>query len=427
MTRRLAWVGPWNVNSAIASFGHYVVQELLTRGHSVTIFRSEIGGDAGLPAMAAPVPVLPMPQPEHFPCDFDCVLVNIGDHHGFHGAAIPLLQARPCLGILHDGFLCHLAAGWAEGRGTEADAALRACVALAHGVEALPATEPFWTNLSAMAATRPMTEWLAQFCYGIVTHAEYWAPRMRRVCPGAVSVSPLAFPGDFIPLQPIKDRLVVATIGHANANECPDAVLQAIASHAVLRQRCEYRLLGPITPEEKDRLACIAHRLGIDPPRCTGWIDEPSLRAAMAEVHVISCLRNPILEGGSASLITALRAGRPTLVSRHGVYAEVPEDVVLGCLPGKESEDLARHLHKLLTDPSAAGLIAERARLYAEATFSAANYVDRLLPAIAAAASATPAIETARGFGRILGSLGLTAEDAAVARIGALLENTLGG
>ena len=426
MTLRLAWVGPWNGNSAIATFGHYVITELAARGHSVTIFRSEAGSATGLQPLPISCPVVSMPAPEHFPRDFDGVIINIGNHYDFHGAAIPLLQALPCLGILHDGFLSHLAAGWADAAAAETEATLRACVATTYGPGTWHANEPYWMPLDAMARTRPMTEWMAQFCAGVVTHSESWAPRMRLACPGAVTVLPLAFPGKATPLQPIRDRLIVATIGHANANKCPDAVLQAIASDDVLRRRCEYRLLGPITPAERDRLAGIAQDLGLEPPLCTGWLEGAALRAAVAEVHVIACLRNPILEAGSASLITALRAGRPTLVSWHGVYAEVPEDIVLGCAPGREAVDVARHLRALLDDSGAALSIGEQARTYAENTFSAARYVDGLLPAVAAAVSATPAIQAARSFGRILGGLGVGRDDPAVGRIAAILNETLG-
>jgi hypothetical protein len=426
MTLRLAWVGPWNTNSAIATFGHYVIEELAARGHAVTIFRCETGGGAGLPPLPTSCPVMAMPAPACFPRDFDGVIVNIGDNHDFHGAAIPLLQALPCLGILHDGFLSYLAAGWAEAAAAETEATLRACVATTYGPGTWRANESYWMPLDAMARTRPMTEWMAQFCAGVVTHSESWAPRMRLACPGAVTVLPLAFPGEATPRQPIRDRLIVATIGHANANKCPDAVLQAIASDDVLRQRCEYRLLGPITPAERDRLAGIAQGLGLAPPLCTGWLEDAALRAAVAEVHVIACLRNPILEAGSASLITALLAGRPTLVSRHGVYAEVPEEVVLGCAPGREAVDVARHLRALLDDPSVALSLGERARSYAETTFSAASYVNGLLPAVTAAVSAAPAIQAARSFGRLLGSLGIGSDNPAVGRIGAMVEDTLG-
>ena len=99
----------------------------------------------------------------------------------------------------------------------------------------------------------------------------------------------------------------------------------------------------------------------------------------LAAVDAICCLRNPVLEGASASLILAMRTGRPVLVSDHGPYAEIPDGLVLKCRPGHEATDVRLHLEALLADPAPARAMAQRARAYAKATFTASGYADRLL------------------------------------------------
>ena len=175
---------------------------------------------------------------------------------------------------------------------------------------------------------------------------------------------------------------------------------------------------------EQERLEHLSADLGIPPPRFTGWLSDAALRAEMAEVDVIACLRHPVLEAGSASLVTAMYAARPTLVSWHGVYAEVPDDVVHHCAPGQEAGDVAAHLRAILLEPDAALAMGQRARAHALKVHSAAHYVDRLLPAILAATEAAPAIAAARSLGKVLGRFGISPDDPAVSRIAGKLVTT---
>ena len=57
MKTRLAWCGPWNTRSAIATFGRLVVSELLARNHEVTVFRTEMGGALNEPLLPISVRV----------------------------------------------------------------------------------------------------------------------------------------------------------------------------------------------------------------------------------------------------------------------------------------------------------------------------------------------------------------------------------
>jgi glycosyltransferase involved in cell wall biosynthesis len=426
---RLAWCGPWNSRSAIATFGHFIVTELLARHHEVTVFRSEVGqalNEEALPTLARVenLRTTNVPTLSH---SFDGVIANIGDHYPFHGSIIDLLGHCPCLAIFHDGLIANLAATWAYDVAA-GESSLRELAQQLYGDAAWKEGKPYWDwgQIELQVSARPMTEWLTPLVAGIVTHSEFWAPRMRAACSGKVDVVPLAFP-DFKVPPPRKrgEKLVVATIGHINPNKRADQVLAAIASDPILRARCEYWLLGPIDETERKRLVRLSSDLGISPPRFTGWLSDAELRAEMSEVDVISCLRYPLLEAGSASLVTAMYAARPTLVSWHGVYAEVPDDAVLPCTPGQEATDVATHLRAILADPSAGLAMGQRARAHALEFHSAAYYVDRLLPAVVAATEVAPAIGAACRLGKLLGNFGIGPNDPAVSRIVRNLSETL--
>ena len=420
--RRIAWAGPWNARSAIAAFGGLVVAELAARGHEVEVFRTETGETLDLPPRPAPGPVSPLADapPGALARDYDAFVVNLGDHYGHHGAAIPALLRTPALVIFHDAFLANLFHNWTGGAGAVVAAALPAV----YGAGETP--DPFLLPTEQMAARRPMLECFAALAGGAVAHANHYAGRLRTACPGPVEVIPLAFEGPAAPpARDIGREVVVATVGHVNPNKRVADMLRAMADSKPLRERVRYRLIGPVEPGEQAALGDLARSLGVPPPEFTGWVDDADMPRHLAGVDVMCCLRNPVLEGASASLIVAMRSGRPVLVSDHGPYAEVPDGLVLKCRPGQEATDVRLHLEALLADPSPARAMAARARAYAEETFTAKRYVDRLLPHIDRVTEHLPAVRAAMALGRTLGGFGMAPDDPAGRRVADALDDLL--
>jgi glycosyltransferase involved in cell wall biosynthesis len=290
------------------------------------------------------------------------------------------------------------------------------------------AAGPLLLPLEEMAARRPMLEWFAAFASGAVVHANHYAERVRSACPGPVEVVPLAYEGIALPPPAPIDGgrgVVVATIGHVNTNKRAADVLRAMAASEPMRERVRYRLIGPVEPEERAALLGLARSLGVPEPEFTGWVEDADMPRRLADVDAISCLRNPVLEGASASLILAMRSGRPVLVSDHGPYADVPDGLVLKCRPGFEATDMRLHLESLLADPAPARAMAGRARAYAEETFTAKGYTDRLLPHLDRVAESLPAVRTAMGLGRTLAGFGMAPYDPAGERVAAALDDLL--
>ena len=424
--RRIAWACPWNARSAIAGFGVLVVAELAARGHEVTVFRTETGEMLGLPPRWAPGPVVPLRDtvPELVARDHDALIVNLGDQYGQHGAAVGALLRVPAMAILHDAFLADLYIGWAEherGHSVHPDV-LRAV----YGPAEAESAHPFTLPLDEMAARRPMIEWFAAFAAGAVVHANHYADRVRSVCPGPVDVIPLAFEGYALPpAREIGPEVVVATVGHVNRNKRVADMLRAMAGSAPIRERVRYRLIGPVEPAERAALGELARSLGVPEPEFTGWVEEADMPRHLAAVDAICCLRNPVLEGASASLILAMRSGRPVLVSDHGPYADVPDGLLLKCRPGHEATDVRLHLEALLADPAPARAMAERARAYAAETFTAGRYVDRLLALVDRATEGLPAVRAGMAIGRTLAGFGMAPDDPAGARVAAALDDLL--
>jgi glycosyltransferase involved in cell wall biosynthesis len=382
---RIGWATPWNANSAIAHAASEVAAELARHGHAITVLRTETGDALSLPPRPSPwlVHALAEVPSDHISRAFDVVVAHVGNNYGYHGALIPRLRDLGAVGIFHDAFLADLAAGWAYLPGGAGEQALRCAVREAYGEDGWREDEPFMIAATVLevARRRPMLEWLAPHTVAAVAHADHYAARLRAACPGPVEVITLAMEfRDLPPPPPTWSRMTVAVIGDANPNKRIDQVILAVAASPVLRRCCRIRVIGSATEEGRERLSAYARTLEIQPPEFTGWVADEELRWQLRDVDVICCLRYPVLEGASASLILALASGRPTLVSNHGCYAEVPDSAVMACTPGAEALDVMRHLERLMADPAAGIAMGLRAQAVATRRHSPAAYAASLLP-----------------------------------------------
>ncbi len=420
---RFIWAGPWNEFSAIAKFGCDIVAELCARGHDVQVVRTEIDQAAALPARAAQVPIRFWQEvPFEDFRNVDAIIANFGNHYPFHGGMIHNFEFFGAIGIFHDSVLAHLAGGWACTT-ANGEVSLRRMATATYGQTTVAPGEIFLADLESVTTTRPMLEFYASGVAGAVVHAQHYADRVRSACAGPVAVIPMAFEcGDFPLPRPISQaELSVATIGLGNPNKRVEQVIAAIASSPRLRERVRYHFIGETDPEEERKLRslCAANRL--QPPSFSGWVSDEQLHESLSNVDVIACLRYPAFEGASASLLLAMQSARPTLVSNHAAYAEVPAGLLLPCAPGNESADVTAHLEWVLDNPKAAAEMGRRAREYCVQVHTAKRYVDELLPLIDETLAARPTVLAGQALGRTLGTFGVTALDPAVARVASSL------
>nr|WP_280855213.1 glycosyltransferase [Pararoseomonas indoligenes] len=268
-----------------------------------------------------------------------------------------------------------------------------------------------------------MLEWLARRCAGAVAHARHYAPRLAAACPGPTATIPLAFEvPDLPPLPTAWNRITVAAIGHANPNRQLDQILMAIGASGSLRGRCRLRVIGAADPAERARLTGLARLLGVEPPEFTGWVSDEDLRWQLRDVDAIACLRNPVLEGASASVILALASGRPTLVTNHGSYAEIPGDAVLPCRPEEEALDAMRHLEWVQAQPAEAAALGARGQEVARTRHSSRAYVDALLPLLEEVVKDRPRREARLRLSSILEGFGLGPDDPVAERAEAVVD-----
>lgn len=428
---RIALVGPMNKTSSIAMNGVRVANELARRGHSVTMVRSEVGpvADSEPRAVAFEVRNLSDMSDEELIHQFDVVLAQFGDNHQYHGALLERLGRVPMVAILHDATIPNLMLLWAfHGAPSEA-AALERIAAIGADLYGSDAVRDVrWTDPMSYATRFPMLEYVSSRLDGAVIHAGHYHDRVAGNINGPVRVIPLVEDDLILPPLPAPrpGKLTVGVLGNVNPNKRIDQLLIAIAASSQLRRSVQVKVIGHVEERRAESIRSMATALGVAPPIFTGWVEDQQMSAEMAEVDVISCLRFPVLEGASGSLVVALRSGRPTLVSRHGAYAETPDDMALFCEPGNEARDLLLHLERLMADPAHGQAMGARAREWVTKRHSVDAYVDELERFLIGYVRSRPILNAQRLMGDVFAKVGIDRDDSAAERGRAALAELVG-
>lgn len=429
----IAWVSPLVARSAIGRESIRVTDALAARGHKISL----IGCEAQLPE--EPLHQTDLAVSHWTEVDLkglataaDIVVVNVGDHYPYHGGIFDILAAAPCLGIFHDFYLYDLFFGWIEATG-QPRAWVEHEIVRTYGSWAAPSARRArheQMSQAELAASFPMTEWVARRCAGALAHSPFYLDRLSASCPGPLDVAALPVAARGVPpLEPRPERqaLVAITVGMMNRNKCADQVIAAIAGSPHLRTRMAYRLVGPVVPQERARLTALAQSLDYQGLTITGPVDEAQLTAELKDADIICCLREPVLEGASGSAVEGLLSGRPVVVADAGFYHDLPDELVFKVPAQVAPAALRAQLERLAADEPLRRRVGAAACAWAGETFDLTRYVEVLEPLMAATIEAAPALGLGARLGRELHALGLSGDDAAIQRIADLLDPLVGG
>lgn len=410
---RILWATPYNVNSAIARYSRMVADELAARGHRVEILRIEDEAAAALAPLDAAFPTYAPDtlDPARIERDHDLVVVNYGDHMPFHAGALRLAAATPAVAVFHDANMESFLWGLRQRHA---------------GVDALLAR---WPAPAESEAAQRLLALLAGLASGCVAHGSHYVAPLLAACPGPVSRLSLCYPdiGAVAPAPDASGAFVAACFGMINPNKQPERILRALAADPALRKRARMRFIGPIQNDYRDHLATLAASLGLAAPDFYGWVDDEKLCALIAQTHLLCCLRHPVTEGGSASVITALYSGRPIIVNDVGSYRDIPDALARKVAADDDPAPLAAAMAEIAANPQAAEATAAQAALHARAHYSARAYVDALEPLLDAALARLPALRAARRMGARLHRMGLTSAPSFDDGLAARLDGGLAG
>ncbi|HUE75879.1 MAG TPA: glycosyltransferase family 4 protein, partial [Chloroflexota bacterium] len=231
----------------------------------------------------------------------------------------------------------------------------------------------------------------------IVVHSEYARRAALAAVPTAsVTVIPhLVMPRPVMSSRREKARhrlgfsesaFVVVSPGLATVEKRLDVVLDAFARLRTAHPPARFVAVGASGPGH-DVAAMIRQRRLEGLAYQTGRVALETFEAYLDAADVVVNLRYPTSGETSGAVLRALAAGRATIVSDVGSFAEIPDDSCLRVPVGNgEVDALTRALVQLADDPSLAERLGNRAREIVCRAHAPDTVVDRYLHVLRVAA-----------------------------------------
>jgi glycosyltransferase involved in cell wall biosynthesis len=430
---KIAWVTPFAARSAIGRVSATVIDALRDKNHEVMIIRSERAELSQALSRSTSVPISWWQDvsPQKVYLETDVIVLNFGDNYDLHAGTLAFAGTVPCLGIFHDFYLYNLFNRWLVHNGLGEEIHNRE-VHQVYGEGVAPLATKAWRNeatVEQIATSLPMTEWLGRRCSAALAHSQFYVHRLESSCPGPIAVAPLCFENRDVKPLPKRNgiKITVTTIGIINPNKCAHSIIEAIASSPHLRTHCEFRLVGAISDGERARLEALCRGVGFGHLCILGEVDDATLVAELERADIISCLREPVLEGASASAIEGMKSGRPIIVVNSGFYADLPDDFVFKIPTPVEISSLKATLERLVSDEELRRNTGAKARDWALQVFTSQAYVSVFEELSEQFLHAKPLLAVSDRIGQQLAALGINDGDSAVARLAGRMHGLFGG
>lgn len=389
---RLAWLTPWCTEGGIPVYSRAVLSSL-SQVVEVAMLHPATSGTARISGVSSVE--MDGRDPVEALRDFDVVVYNLGNHYSNHALIYDWYTRRPGVVVLHDRVMqnffttyCRLGAGAAH--------YLRLMLQ-SYGSKARPVARRIlmegWTgeNQQEYASEYPLFEPCLWNAHGVITHSQSANEDIRHRYGDLLPTIALPMPDlqaedqDFASTPARHDlgisdsSFVVVASGRFGPTKRLDVIIRAF--EGLIAQGLDPLLVlagggdDAYLSELRDQVAGAqlgsAVRFALDP-------DEATLRGYVHAADVCVNLRWPSTETGSATLVEQMSAGKPVIVTRTGVYAELPDEVVLKIDPSDELNELGRALDRLLSDPAYRERLGHAALAYARTHFDRGRYAARL-------------------------------------------------
>jgi glycosyltransferase involved in cell wall biosynthesis/SAM-dependent methyltransferase len=238
----------------------------------------------------------------------------------------------------------------------------------------------------------PLNRRLVEGSLGIIVHNEYAASQLeglQRSTPVEViphHLSPKIYELDGMDknerrrsLGVPEDAWVIASHGFVTQSKRIPTVLAAFKRLLAIMPNAMYLIVGE--DHWKWSVAPLIEEMGLgDRVRITGYTTERDFFHYLKAVDVLVNLRFPTAGETSGTLIRALGAGKPVIVSDFGQFGGLPDDVCLKVTPGpNEEKELYARLRALAYRPTLRDGLSRKAmewvRRECEISRSAARYL----------------------------------------------------
>ena len=383
---RIAWFTPFSARSAVAHYSRVVVEALMERAEVHIFLPSGTAGEE-LSTRATIVRYTAEDLPRQLAA-YDCGIFNMGDS-AYHFATWQALCAahdamHPTLAILHDIYYLNFFHAFAQA--AHCHDALRDWLDAAYGA---PGRALLTSPAAAGDLQRyPLYQPILERADAVIVHSLFCRERVGLASDDDVLelFIPVEYARAGVGREAVErgsgERALVLGMGVGTPNKNLHLVLEALASDARLAREVEFCFVGAVAAGYLDELRALVDRRRLDHVRFPGYLPQAELHALLARADVCVNLRRPCLEGGSASLVEMLAAGKPVVVYDDGVYADLPDECVCKVPPAATARDLAQALRALVGDAPRRQRMGEAAAQLAH-SWTVARYADALLAFLA--------------------------------------------
>lgn len=237
----------------------------------------------------------------------------------------------------------------------------------------------------------PLNRRLINHSLGVIVHNQYAASQLEGLCDKPLEIIPHHLSPRVLEVDGweyeecrrslgiARDTWVIASFGFVTQSKRIPTLLSAFKRMLALAPNAQCLIVGE--DHWKWSVAPLIEQLGLkNRVRITGYTTERDFFRYLKAVDVVVNLRYPTAGETSGTLIRALGAGKPVIVSDHGQFGELPDDTCLKVSPGPDEEkQLYACLRALAYRPALRERLSERARSWTrtecEISRSAARYL----------------------------------------------------
>ncbi len=286
----------------------------------------------------------------------DLNIYHIGNNANFHADIWQISRQCPGIVVLHDfrlqGFFANLyKEKWNDRQGYIEK------MQRYYGSEGKEAAEAFWLgaiSTDLIAQHYPFTPLALENSVGVITHNLEVYNSLSQKERWLFGYIPLPYQSElnssdkanFKTSPPY--RLIV--FGYINTNRRLDVLLEALSTFSS-KNAFTLDIYGQIW--DKDYIKGKIKTLGLsDRVKIHGFVKESVLNKALAHANLAINLRYPTMGEASGSQLRIWSHALPSLVTKIGWYATLPNDTAAFVSHDREIEDIQQHLQNFLDNPT---------------------------------------------------------------------------
>jgi ubiquinone/menaquinone biosynthesis C-methylase UbiE/glycosyltransferase involved in cell wall biosynthesis len=326
-------------------------------------------------------------------------IYHMGNNHRFHSEIWQVSRQHAGIVILHDTALQQFFAGLFREQCHDR-AGYLALMERYYGAVGRQDAEDFWVGrltIEYLAQQYRLTPFALENALGGVVHTRLGLEELTGESPCPLIYAPLPYPASPRTYQEHGSnthrraagppyRLIV--FGHISENRRLGSLLQALADFPE-RQLLRLDVYGELW--DSDRVNLQIASLGLQQRVALhDFVPAEELEAALSSAHLAINLRFPTMGEASVSQLQIWDHALPSLVTKVGWYASLPEEAVAHIRPDHEIADIQTHLRVFLDDPRRYAKMGERSRHILESAHTPAAYAQAIIALVEAAQAFRP-------------------------------------